>query len=518
MTTAVTAVAPTLGDILTTQRRRGDAPLLICDAQRLSYAEADTRSAALAQRLVGLGVGKGVHVGVLFPNGPQFVTAALAAARIGAVVPFSTFSTPPELRRQLADSDVRVLLAARSFRGRDYVPDLTAAIGVPLTGADPLYSTDTPVLRHVLVDPDDTVASSDEPLWTALQDDVTGSDVLAVIYTSGSTSAPKGVVHTHASLLRHQRNLNAIRHFTEADRLFCNSPFFWIGGFAFALLATLVAGATLICSNATDAAETLDLIETEKPTVTNGFVAGIAHLARHHSIGGRALSARRGNLYPIMAPDVRPSDPQLRHNMLGMTEAGGVLLLSGDESDQPESRRGSYGFLAPEFEARIVGSEGGSVGELHVRGPLLMQGYYGRSREETFDADGWFPTGDVVRRDPDGVFYYLGRSGAMIKTAGANVAPAEVERPLTEALSIIDSSVAVHVVGLDDADRGQIVGAVIATDDGTTFDHDTVVAALRSEVSAYKVPRRVMAVRHRDIPVLSSGKVDPAALRRLFDE
>ncbi len=147
-----------------------------------------------------------------------------------------------------------------------------------------------------------------------MEDDVDGSDPLAIVYTSGSTAAPKGVVHTHASLLEHQRILNEIRGLTADDRLFCNSPFFWIGGFAFAVLATLLAGVTLVCSNATDAGETLDLLEAEKPTMTNGFVAGIAHLARHPSLLTRDLSSmRRGNLYPIMAPEVRPADPELRH-------------------------------------------------------------------------------------------------------------------------------------------------------------------------------------------------------------
>ena len=110
-------------------------------------------------------------------------------------------------------------------------------------------------------------------LLTAMEDDVDGSDPLTIVYTSGTTSAPKGVVHTHAALLNHQRNLNAIRGLTAADRLFCNSPFFWIGGFGFALLATLLAGSTLVCSNAEDAGQTLDLLEAERPTITNGFAA-----------------------------------------------------------------------------------------------------------------------------------------------------------------------------------------------------------------------------------------------------
>ncbi len=115
-------------------------------------------------------------------------------------------------------------------------------------------------------------------------------------------------MHTHAALLGSPAQpQRASADSTADDRLFCNSPFFWIGGFAFGLLATLVAGSTLVCSNATDAGATLDLLEAEKPTMTNGFVAGIAHLTRHPSFADRDLSSlRRGNLYPIMAPDGPP--------------------------------------------------------------------------------------------------------------------------------------------------------------------------------------------------------------------
>ena len=221
--------------------------------------------------------------------------------------------------------------------------------------------------------------------------------------------------------------------------MFCNSPFFWIGGIAFSILACMLAGATLVCSNAVDPSETLDLLEAEKPTMTNGFVGGIAHLARHPSLAQRDLSSmRRGNLYPIMAPEVRPADPELRHTMLGMTETGSVITISEDETDQPEHRRGSFGKPAPGFDTKIVDPDTGrprrvgEIGELCVRGPFLMQRYYKRSREECFDADGWFHTGDLVRTDVDGFVYFIGRRGAMIKTAGANVAPAEVEKAIAK--------------------------------------------------------------------------------------
>ena len=350
----------------------------------------------------------------------------------------------------------------------------------------------------------------------ALEDDVDGCDPLAIIYTSGSTGVPKGAVHTHESLLGHQRNLNEIRGMTADDRLFCNSPFFWIGGFAFGLLATLLAGSTLVCSNATDPAETLDLLETVRPTMTNGFAAGVAHLARHHSFADRDVSSmRRGNLYPIMAPDVRPRDPELRHSMLGMTEGGSVVLLSGDATDQPEHRRGSFGNPAPGFETRVVDPDNGetaATGELHLRGRYLMQHYHKRSREECFDADGWFHTGDLVRVDDDGFFYFLGRRGSMIKTAGANVSPVEVERAI-----VTVSGMAAHVVGLPDSERGQIVAAVVVIPDDASLDIATLRDELKAELSSFKIPRRIVGIRAVDIPLMSSGKVDMRRLAELFD-
>ncbi|BBX62725.1 AMP-binding protein [Mycobacterium saskatchewanense] len=508
---------------------RADHPLLVCDDNRISYAEADRRSAALARGLIAQGAGKGTHVGLLYPNGPEFVVGMFAAARIGAVViPFSTFATPRELREQLVHADVEILLAAASFRSHDYVRRLAEVVSDPeFDSGGRLFVTATPQLRQVGISHDrDAVRRVRDiegiyrlggavpvELLAAMEEDVADCDPLAIVYTSGSTSAPKGVVHTHGALLGHQRNLNRIRGLTPADKLFCNSPFFWIGGFAFGLLATLVAGSTLLCSNAAEFAATLDLLEAEKPTTANGFAAGIAHLARDPSFGDRDLSSlRRGNLYPIMAPDSRPADPELRHNMLGMTEAGSVVLLGDDESDQPETRRGSFGKPAPGFETLLVERDASGVGELCIRGPYVMQRYHKRSREECFDADGWFHTGDLVRIDADGFFYFVGRRGAMIKTAGANVAAAEVEKAIVKV-----TGATAYVVGLPDPERGQLVAAVIVVPEGSDFDAAEMREMLKPELSAYKIPKRIIAVSRADVPLLSSGKVDLPGLRTLFD-
>ncbi|OBH52581.1 class I adenylate-forming enzyme family protein [Mycobacterium sp. E2479] len=515
----------TVAEILRRQARsRETHPLLVCDRDRISYAQADRRSAELARGLIALGAGKGTHVGLLYPNGPEFVVGMLAAARIGAVViPFSTFVTASELREQLVDGDVEILLTARSFRSHDYVQRLSEILSQADLGSR-LFCAATPQLRHVAVTHETVFGLAntvDRALLTALEDDVAECDPLTIVYTSGSTSAPKGVVHTHGALLAHQQNLNRIRGLTADDRLFCNSPFFWIGGLAFGLLATLAAGSTLVCSNATDAETTLDLLEAEKPTMTNGFVASIAHLADHPSFPRRDLSSmRRGNLYPIMAPEARPADPELRHNMLGMTEAGSIVLIGDDESDQPVHRRGSFGRPAPGFETKVVDPDTaavkpvGEVGELCIRGPYLMQRYHKRSREECFDADGWFHSGDLVRVDVDGFVYFVGRRSAMIKTAGANVSAAEVEK----AISKVTDGAPAYVIGIPDARRGQAVAAVVVRADGAApFDEAALVALLKAELSAYKIPKRFLALRGDEVPLLSSGKVDVRRLRELFD-
>ena len=518
--------SPTVGETLREQAHsRGDHPLLVCDAERIGYAEADRRSAQLARGLIALGAGKGSHVGLLYPNGIGFVVGMLAAARIGAVVvPFSTFATTRELGDQLVDSDTQILLATACYRSHDYLQQLTDILSISdLDGGGRLFDTAAPQLRHVIFDVarlHRLAETVDERLLMAMQDDVDGSDLLTIVYTSGTTSTPKGVVHTHAALLNHQRNLNAIRRLTAADKLFCNSPFFWIGGLGFALLATLLAGSTLVCSNAEDGGRTLDLLEAERPTITNGFAAGIAHLARHPSFDRRDLSSmRRGNLYPIMAPEVRPADPELRHNMLGLTEAGSVVLISGDDSDQPERRRGSFGKPVPGLETKIVEPEtgalveDGALGELCIRGPCLMQRYHKRSREECFDADGWFHTGDLVAIDHDGFVYYIRRRGSMIKTAGANVSPAEVE----QAIAKVTGGVVAHVLGIPDAERGQLVAAVVVLENGDQFDETTLRRRLAAELSVYKIPKRFAAIPSTEVPLSASGKVDMRQLKRVFD-
>ncbi len=160
----------------------------------------------------------------------------------------------------------------------------------------------------------------------------------------------------------------------------------------------------------------------------------------------------------------------------------------------------------------MTASKPGEIGELCVRGPFLMQRYYKRSREECFDADGWFHTGDLVRTDADGFVYFIGRRGAMIKTAGANVAPAEVEKAIAKVTGMV-----AHVVGLPDPERGQVVAAVIALEEGAEFDEDALREALKASFRHTRFRGASPLCPFAEIPVMSSGKIDMPRLTKVFD-
>ena len=258
------------------------------------------------------------------------------------------------------------------------------------------------------------------------------------------------MIHTHGALIRHLDNLNQIRRYTPDEVLFSNSPFFWIGGLAYSLLGTLVAGGRLVCSNSPRCgrrarrprARAADDWSTASPSpspISRATRASRDATCPRSGAGTSTRSCRTTS---------GRRDPDLRHAMLGMTETGSVCLVSDDESDQPEHRRGSFGRPAPGFEAVVVDPDTGAPcgpgepGELCLRGPFLMEGYYGRERHEVFDADGWYRTGDFVVVDADGFFYFQGRRGDMIKTSGANVSPREVEAAIRDLAGLT-----AHVIG-----------------------------------------------------------------------
>jgi acyl-CoA synthetase (AMP-forming)/AMP-acid ligase II len=351
----------------------------------------------------------------------------------------------------------------------------------------------------------------------AVEATVVPADRAVIIHTSGSTGTPKGVMHSHGTMIRHRSNLNLVRRYGEDDALFSPAPWFWVTGFSNALVGTLIAGAKVVVSNALAAPDVLDLLERERPTLTNGYPPTAARIAADPSFPSRDLSSiRRGNLYSLMSPELRPADPGLRHEQYGMSEAGSAITTLADESDLPERLRGSNGPFAPGFKTRVVDPETGAdvapgdPGELWIRGPFMMDGYYGRPRSQAFDADGWYHTGDIGRINEDGFFFLQGRLTGMIKTALANVSPREVEavlRGLTGDLPCV-------VLGIPDPERGQAVAAVVTTDNPAEVNEPALKRGLAEKLSSFKVPRRVLRFSPAEMPMLSSGKLD---LRRLTE-
>jgi acyl-CoA synthetase (AMP-forming)/AMP-acid ligase II len=504
---------------------------------RLSYGEAERRSARIARGLLASGVGKGTRVGILLPNGPDWVLAWLAASRIGAlVVPLNTFYQARELGFVLRHADVHSLLTAASFLNNDYLQRLERyAPELAAHGEGPLRMPSLPFLREVRIwDGDggqrawcsggaaalealaDETPTIDDTLLREVEREVRPADPMVVIYSSGSTADPKGAVHTHGTVLRHAYNLNQLRDLVPEDRIYSPMPFFWVGGFTFTLVSAMHVGARLYCQDVFEPGQTLDLIERERITMVAGWPHFGKAMAEHPSFAGRDLSSiRAGNLYDLLPEEARPKDPELRSNSLGMTETCGPHTFGRMDGDLPEKLRGSFGRSVPGDHHKIVDPETGltlgpgEFGEICVRGYSVMQGLYKVDREETFDPDGYYHTGDAGFFDAEGHLFFKGRLGEMIKTAGANVAPREIEL----VLSTFPELSAAYVVGLPHPDRGENVAVAVVLRDGTSLDRDTLHARLKDELSAYKLPRHYFFVTSGEIPMTDSGKLDRRKLR-----
>jgi acyl-CoA synthetase (AMP-forming)/AMP-acid ligase II len=480
-------------------------------------------------------VTKGAHVALLFPNGADFLISVLAATRIGAVaLPYSTLSSADELRWLLVNSDTNYLLAATGYRNHRYGELLQKALpDLDLAKPPPLRSADAPWLKRIwfrgplpgawdagwsLESQEASAEAVDESYLDAVEARVAPSDRAVIIHTSGSTGTPKGVMHCHGVLIRHRSNQNLTRGYGVQDALFSPAPWFWVTGFSNSLLGTLIAGAKLVCSNSAVASEVLDVIERERATQTNGYPPTAARLAADPSFAARDLSSiRRGNLYSIMPAELRPRDPGLRHEPYGMTEGGSAITGSGDESDQPEHRRGSNGRFLPGFETRIVDPETGcelptgQAGELWIRGPFMMDGYYGKPRSQAFDADGWYRTGDIGLIDDEGFFFLKGRLNNMIKTSLANVSPREVE----QVMAGLTAGAPCLVLGVPDPERGEAVAAVVVADPDHEVDEPALQRELADKLSSFKVPRRILRFSQGELPTLSSGKLDMRKLTEM---
>jgi acyl-CoA synthetase (AMP-forming)/AMP-acid ligase II len=488
-------------------REFGQATYLVSPTGRVTYTDVERQSARAARWLLHQGVGKGTRLGLFFPNGIDWVTWWLAASRIGAIaVPLSTLYTPAEIAKVLRLADIGLLVAPAHVLHIDVAERLEAALP-ELVGhqSTRLALPSAPFLRGIAVTGDtgrswatvvnDSAAELSEEILAAAEAEVTAADLAVMVHTSGSTADPKGVLHTHGTLVRQTSTWpNAIRAITGSAgdiRILCAMPFFWVGGLL-AATGALHEPLTVVVLPRLDAETALDLAEQERVNGIVGWPAFTQKLREHPSFSDRDLSnapmLRDGPL-DIAMTDVPDGYPVHRT----MTETAGGFAYT---------------------ELRIVDEQGqpvspGATGELWVRGIGVMAGYNKRERFEAFDDDGWYRTGDrVYRRDDDPRLFYVGRTTDLIKAAGANVSPLEVEAVL-ETFADVAQCV---VLGIDDPERGEEVCAVVVP--ARSVEVGSLAQRAREQLSSYKVPTRWVIVTSDQIPTLPSGKFDRISLRK----
>jgi acyl-CoA synthetase (AMP-forming)/AMP-acid ligase II len=502
--------------------RRADHDAVATVAETISYAELDRRSAQLARALIAVGAGKGTRIALLAPDGIFWVTAFLAALRIGALLTLvSTLCSPPELAHILRHSDCRFLFAARRFLAHDYAEKLEAAApALRQAEAGQLLIEELPYLRAVWFDDveglgwaqpiGDLLGRADdvEPaLLTAMAAEVTPGEEAVVVYTSGSTAQPKAVVHSQWNVARHPPELARLFRIAPGARMLPMLPAFWLGGLAM-LMQVLSQGATLVYAPSPDPGDILDTIERCRANRVNGWGDGLVRLRQAATARGIDVDAIVG-LGPFRDARGELIPPELQSNMLGMSETFAPHSAEPIDVRLPEDKAGASGRAVNGYERRVVDPETGAevapgeTGELLLRGGALMTRLYKREREEVFTPDGFYPTGDLVRVDEDGYLYFVARRGDMIKTRAANVSRLEVEAALL-ALPEVEAAV---VAGLPDADYGHRVAAAVVPAPGSSPSAEGLRSALRASLSSYKIPRDIVFVAENDIPRTATGKL-----------
>ena len=515
----------------------GERDLAVLGERRLTFAEAEARSADLAKALLASGTKPGNHVGLLAPNGPDWIIAFLAATRIGALVPLlNTYYKPRELGWVLGHSEVQVLFTVDDHLGHDYAERLESiAPGLTAASHRAIRVDSHPALRTVwrwgndipdwagsvdqLLEENGSVSDAD---LLEAEASVRPNDAMLVIYTSGSTAEPKGVIHSHGSTIRHAYNLLPFRDLVPGDVCYTPMPLFWVGGLTYTLLSCMHAGATVVFEEQFEPGATLDLIERERVTHVIGWPHMAKALTEHPTFPDRDLSSVRGGSLDALLPEhLRVGDPELRANSLGMTESLGPHSIEMIGSMLPREKRGSFGRSVPGIEHRIVDPVSGKdqppgeMGEIWIKGYSLMLGHLKKNRSEVFTKDGWFRTGDAGYLDADGHLYFKGRMGDQIKSSGMNITPREVELVIEEQPEVMHA----FVMGVPYRERGEDVAAAVVFRPGQTADPADIQARLKQEMASSQVPRHIATYASpQDLPWLESGKIDRRALQQSLVE
>jgi acyl-CoA synthetase (AMP-forming)/AMP-acid ligase II len=493
-------------------------------ATRVTWAELRQASRLAAKRLVGLGAGKGTRIGLLCPNRPEWLAVGFGALRIGAVlVPFSTLWKRDEIAYGLRHGDVHTLVTVPGFLKHDYLAQLRGIVPslARWNGREPLLDEAAPALRRVLVlggaaaalpSWESLAADVPDAVLDALEATVSPTDTATVFFTSGTTAQAKAVVHAHGALALSGRRVGECLGVGPGDAWWGHMPLFWSGGFVIGALATMAGGGRLVLQETVEPGAALELLETERCTIMAGWHQA-GPLLEHPDFARRRLALRKGSFHVLADRLMGPG--HLAVGMYGMSETATCVACARSD-DPPAVRRETFGRPLAGMEVRIADPETaasvapGEVGEIWVKGPTLMEGYHRVPRSETLTAEGFFRTGDLGYLDGDGFLHFATRLKDVIKTAGVNVAAAEVE----DALAGHDAVAAAHVVGVPHPVRGENVAAFVVLRPGASADEAELIAFCRAQLASYKVPKHVFVIAEAAVPRTGTGKVAKPVLRR----
>ncbi|MGX6448345.1 long-chain-fatty-acid--CoA ligase [Patulibacter sp. S7RM1-6] len=465
------------------------------DDVAIPYAGLDAASQRVAGLLRDLGVRDGDRVGIMLPNVPHFPLAYYGALRLGAiVVPMNPLLSKREVAFYLENSGAKLLLAWHGFA------EAAEGGAAEVEGAEVL-----------LVEPEDIgkrVAAADPIEEVAPK---AGDDTAVVLYTSGTTGRPKGAELTHHSIGSNVEACLGLYEPTEKDVLFGGLPFFHVFGQTCTLNVAVAAGAEVTLLPRFDPTTALEIIQRDGVTVFMGVPTMHGAILHHpdrekYDTSSIRLLISGGSALPVEV-------------LRGVKEAFGAPILEGyglsetspvasfSRVDLPQ-KPGSIGVALDGVQLRVVDEHGqevptGEVGELQVKGPNVMKGYW-RNPEATakaIDDEGWFSTGDMARKDEDDFYFIVDRKKDLIIRGGYNVYPREIEEVLYEHPAVSEAA----VVGVPHEELGEEVAAAVALKPGAEVTVDELQAYVKEQVAAYKYPRKLWIVD--ELPKGPTGKI-----------
>ncbi|SDZ70810.1 long-chain acyl-CoA synthetase [Variovorax sp. YR266] len=500
-----------LADVLTDAAKRyGGKRALVTGERDFTFEELDALASRVANGLTSLGVEPGDRVTIYGANSWQWVISYYGILKTGAVVnPINVMLTPEEVRYVVRDCGAKALIASREK-------------GLPLLGDE--QHGELPQLILYGAELPSSVTSFDALLEASsdrFQPPTITTDALSTIcYTSGTTGTPKGAMLSHRAVLMNMAMTALMHGRTAKDVVVTALPCPHVYGNV-VMNSTLQVGATLVLLPLFKEQAVLDAIQGYRATMLEGVPTMYLYLLGHPSTAQTDFSSLRlctvgGQTMPTAKmQEVEAALGCPLVELWGMTELAGLgTTFAWNGPRKP----GSIGVALPYLRARIVDAmdaslelKEGNVGELVIKGPAVMTGYFGdtQATKEAIDEDGWLHTGDLAKIDSDGYVFVIDRKKDMIITSGYNIYPAELERVIAA-----HPGVAMVAVGsVKDEIKGELAKAYVVAKQGADTTADDILSHCRAQLAAYKVPRAVQFVP--DLPKTSSGKVMRRKLHEL---